>query len=172
MLTNLARALLLVCVAAIVGIAAGCGGDDDSGGGSEPLGLTQEGGGTTDTAGGEGGAIPGLASSGECRQLAELGAKLGEAISGTNQSDIESQVGFFQEFADQAPEEIRSDFQVLADAYSKIAEAVADANLQSGEQPDPEALQKLQDATSSLDEERLAEASANVEKWVRENCQE
>jgi hypothetical protein len=39
MVTKLAHVLLLICVAALVGLA-GCGGDDDSGGGGNPLGLT------------------------------------------------------------------------------------------------------------------------------------
>jgi cell fate (sporulation/competence/biofilm development) regulator YlbF (YheA/YmcA/DUF963 family) len=98
---------------------------------------------------------------------------LGQATSGASGSeDVEEQVRLFEEFANQTPEDVRDDFRVLAEEYKKIAQALADAKLQSGEQPDPEALQKLQEAFQSVDQKRLEEANTNIQKWTEENCRE
>ena len=40
-----------------------------------------------------------------------------------------------QKFADEAPEDIQDDFQTLADAYSKIADALDGVDLSSGDTP-------------------------------------
>ena len=172
MATKLARILGLAVVAALVAIGAGCGGDDDSGGGG-PLGAATtaaEPSATTETSEGSGGALPGLGSD-ECNKLARLGAEFSQAMTGAaNSKDVEEQVRLFEDFADQTPEDVRDDFQVLAEEYSKIAQALSDANFQSGEQPDPEAVQKFQEAMQSVDQKRLDEATTNIEQWMKENC--
>jgi hypothetical protein len=166
MTTKLARVLLLALVAGI--LAAGCGGDDDSGGeGGAPVTQASEGG---DEGGGTEG-LPGIASGDDCLQLASLGATLSQALSGGNTDDLEKQAQFFEEFADNTPEEVRDDFQTLAEFYSKLTKALADADVQPGQEPDPEALQALQEAATSIDQKELEAATANIEKWVKENCQ-
>ncbi len=175
MTTKLARVLLLVLVLALLAIAAGCGGDDDDDEGDDAAAVTQtsgdgSGGDEEATEDDDGEDASGLASD-ECEELAELSTKMGEAFGGTGGSDdIQEQAEFFEDFADETPEEIREDFQVIAEAYTKLADALEDADFQAGEQPDPEAIQKLQEATQSLDQERLNEASANIQKWTEENC--
>ena len=172
MTTKLARVLLLVLVLALLAVAAGCGGDDDDEGDDAAAVTQTSGDGSDDDAmeDDDGEDASGLASD-ECEELAELSTKMGEAFSGTGGSDdIQEQAEFFEDFADETPEEIREDFQVIAEAYTKLADALEDADLQAGEQPDPEAIQKLQEATQSLDQERLNEASANIQKWSEENC--
>jgi hypothetical protein len=173
MITKLSRPLLLALLAAVLTFAAGCGGDDD---GADAVGSTEEPAQTVGTVGttteeSDEQPLAGAASADDCRELAELGATLSQAMSGGgNTDDLEQQAKFFEDFADRTPDEVRDDFQVLAEAYTKIAGALADANLQSGQQPDPEALQKLQEATSSIDQARLNEANANIQKWVAANC--
>jgi hypothetical protein len=77
---------------------------------------------------------------------------------------------FFDEFAEEAPDEIREDFQVLADAYEAYAEAIEGIDLQSGQTPDAEALQQLQEALTSIDQEEVTAASERISAWANENC--
>jgi hypothetical protein len=150
----------------------GCGGDDDSGDDGVP-GITQASDKGNSSGGDEkgGGGLPGIASGDDCEQLTSLGETLSQALSAGDANDLEKQAQFFEDFADNTPEEIRDDFQTVAEFYSKLTKALADADVQPGEQPDPEDIQALQEAATSVDQERLTEASTNIEKWVKENCQ-
>jgi hypothetical protein len=105
----------------------------------------------------------------DCLELGKVGAAVSSALSGSG-ADTEDTVNFFNEFADRAPEEIRDDFQIIADAYAKIAEALGDVNLAAGETPSPEALQKLQEVSSQINQAEVTEASNNISAWVQENC--
>ncbi len=49
-------------------------------------------------------------------------------------------IDVFQEFADQAPEEIRDDFQVLAQAYAEYVKVVGELDLQPGVVPSADEL--------------------------------
>jgi hypothetical protein len=60
--------------------------------------------------------------------------------------DVDQVSEFFDEFSERAPEEIRDDFRVLADAYAAYAEVIADLQLEPGETPDAEGLQRMQEA--------------------------
>ena len=76
----------------------------------------------------------------------------------------------FDEIADQVPEEIRDDYQVLADNFQELADALKGIDLASGETPSPEALAKLQELSASLDTPEVQQATENIEAWARENC--
>ena len=158
--------VLLLAVLALA--AAGCGGDDD---GDEAAGTTEtaivEETETTDddsTTTEAGGAL-----GGECAEFAGLSAKLSQALGGTS-GDLESATGVFDELADQVPDEIRDDYQVLAENFSKLAEALKDVDLSAGATPSPEDLAKIQEVTQSLDSAEVQEASQNIEAWASENC--
>jgi hypothetical protein len=107
----------------------------------------------------------------ECQDLIEASASLSQALgaSGTD-SDLDDVSTFFEEFAEEAPDEIREDFQVLAEAYEAYAEAIEGIDLQSGQPPDPEALQQLQEALASIDQEEVAAASERISAWTNDNC--
>ena len=158
-------ALLLLALAA-------CGGGDDESS-SDTTAAETVAAATTEseepTQSGESSGTPDFASAANCQELGQLGAAVSSALSGTG-SDTEDTVEAFSQFADKAPEEIRDDFQVLADAYSKIAEALGDVNLAAGETPGPEALQKLQEVSSQINQAEVTEASNNITAWVQENC--
>ncbi len=77
---------------------------------------------------------------------------------------------FFEEFADNAPEEIRADFLVMAKAWEVYADVLPDLQVDPGETPDPEALAKLQQAIASIDQEEFAAASERITAWTTENC--
>ena len=69
-----------------------------------------------------------------------------------------------QKFADEAPEDIRDDFQTLADAYSKIADALDGVDLGSGETPPAEA---AREAGAALAGDRLGQAQRGRSEHLR-----
>ena len=172
------RAILLAALAGVLLAAAACGGDDDesaadtqtpaaetSGSGDDA--TTDE----TETASSDDddSDTSGLAGSEECRELVTLGSKVTEALGGSGDANLEETQEFLDGFADDAPEEIRDDFEVIAEAYGKIAEALEGVDLTSTT-PDPEALAKLQELSSEIDQAELQEANTNITAWVTENC--
>ena len=76
----------------------------------------------------------------------------------------------FDELAEQVPEEIRDDYQVLADNFKEFADALKGVDLASGKTPDAETLAKLQEAATSLDSAEVQQASKNIEAWAQANC--
>jgi hypothetical protein len=107
--------------------------------------------------------------SGECAEFAGISTKLAESLSGQN-ADLESASKAFNEIADQVPDEIKADYQVIAENFAKIAEALKGVDLQSGETPGPEALAKLQELAGSMDSAEVQQASQHIEAWVQKNC--
>jgi hypothetical protein len=171
------RAIVLAALGALLLTAAACGGDDDESAADTQAAAaattsdadeatTAE---ETETAE-ESSETPDFAGSAECRELVELGTKVSQALGGTGGPELENTQEFLDEFADEAPEEIRDDFQVIAEAYGKIAEALQDVDVSAGAQPDPEALAKLQELSQELDQAELEEANQNITAWVEENC--
>jgi hypothetical protein len=71
-------------------------------------------------------------------------------------------------FVAQAPTEIRPDFQVLADFWSKYAGIMARANYDFMQlAQDPEFQQLAGDSASDA---RLQQATTNIQNWVQRNC--
>jgi hypothetical protein len=113
--------------------------------------------------------IAGLVAGGKCKDLANLGQKYSQALSGAgNSQDLEKSAEVLQEFADEAPSEIKADFQVLADYLTKIVDVVG--NLKPGDTPSATQLQKLQELGTSIDTQKLTQASQNITAWVAKNC--
>ena len=173
------RRLAVLLLAALALLVAGCGGDD---GGDEAAGTTDtavvEDTDSTETTEGSTTATDeesttsdddGVALEGECARFAGLSAKLQQAVSGTS-GDLESATEVFEEIADQVPEEIRDDYEVLAANFRELAEALKGIDLTSGQAPSAEALQKLQEVASKLDTPEARKATENIEAWARENC--
>jgi hypothetical protein len=114
-------------------------------------------------------ALGGLVASGKCKDLANLGQKYSQALGGgAGTTDLKKTSQILQEFADKAPSEIKSDFQVVADYMSKIAEVAG--NLKPGQTPDPATLAKLQKLATSIDSQKLTAASQHISAWVAKNC--
>lgn len=113
--------------------------------------------------------LSGLASSANCKQLANLGAKYSQAFSGAaNANDLKRTGQLLEEFASKTPSDIRPDFKVVADAYSKVAGVIG--NLKPGTVPDAATLAKLQKAVAGLDQAKLTQASQHIATWVTQNC--
>jgi hypothetical protein len=105
---------------------------------------------------------------GKCAELAGLGSKLAAAMTGQN-ADVQDVSKLFDEVADQVPDEIKADWEVLAKNFSKIAEAMKGVDLSSGT-PDAQALAKLQQLATQLDSQEMQQAAAHIEAWAKENC--
>jgi hypothetical protein len=161
------KTLAVVIMGSLVLAVAACGGgNDEATSEADSSGTAAATATSSDTSSG----TPDFASTSNCQQLGELGAQVAAAMGGTGTADAQKTIDLFSEFADQAPAEIRDDFQVVADAYSKIADALGGVNVAAGETPDPEALQKLQEASSEIDQAKVTEATNNITAWVTENC--
>jgi hypothetical protein len=114
-------------------------------------------------------SLSGLASAKNCRDLANLSQKFSTAFSGSaNGADIKRQAALFEEFADKAPSDIRADFKVIADYFSKIADVAG--SLKAGATPDPATIAKLQKLSTEVDQAKLTQASQNISTWVQKNC--
>ena len=168
------RVLMIALVLAFALVGAGCGGDDEEGAGDTTTVevVTDE---TTDDTT-DGSTDPdvdiGDFVSGECQELVEASQALSAAFAaaGSGTENLDETSALFEEFAESAPEEIRADIAVLADAYAKYAEAFADIDIQAGETPDAETLAAIQQALSSIDQAEVTAASQRLSTWTTENC--
>jgi hypothetical protein len=164
------RAMTIVVVLVLALVGASCGGDDETAADTDTVvteteGITAEETTTDET------TDDGSFDTSECSELIAAAASVSTAFSGTEATDdAEETRAQFQEFADNAPDEIQDDLQVLVDAYELYADALADVDIQAGEVPDAAALQELQDAIASIDQAEVQEASANINAWTTANC--
>jgi len=113
--------------------------------------------------------LGGLASTKNCRELAELGQKFSAAFTGAaNAQDLKTEARLLKEFADRTPSDIRADFEVLADYMTKVADAAG--GLKAGETPDAATIAKLQKLSTQIDQAKLTAASTHISAWVQKNC--
>jgi hypothetical protein len=178
-----ARNLAALLVAALALVAAGCGGSSDEASSdtetvaaettteatttedttTEDMTTTEE----TTTQTSTGSDTSGL--SGKCAELAGLGSKLAAAMGGQD-AGVADVSQLFDELADEVPDEIKADWEVLAKNFAKIAEALKGVDLSSGQAPDAEALAKLQKLSATLDSQEVQQAAAHIEAWAQKNC--
>lgn len=182
------RARWLALLAIMILVIAACGGDDsDSGSGDESEETTEEtsdeteetsdetadtDGETDDT---EGETDDDDVASGDCGDFAEDLEALEDA--GASADDpaaaiaaLQDSADAFQDAVDSAPEEIRDDVQVLADAFSSIADDLEDLDLEALENTDdPEDLAAAFAALGPLFEafadQDVIEASLNIAQF-------
>ena len=91
------------------------------------------------------------------------------ALTGAGQ-DLAKTAELMKSFADQTPSEIRPDFQVLADAYAKVAAALKGVDLSSGKAPSADVIAKLSKLSSQIDTAKVSQASTNISTWATKNC--
>ena len=166
------RKLMVLLLAALAFAAAGCGGDDSSDASGDTDTTVVEETTTEETTAEETTAedtTEETTLSGKCAEFAGLGAKISQAMAGGN-AGLDEASGLFDELASQVPDEIKADFEVIAENFADIAEVMKDIDLAAGEQPSAEDLAKLQELTSSLNSAEVTQASANIQKWTEENC--
>jgi hypothetical protein len=110
--------------------------------------------------------------SGDCKKLAEAGQQFAQSMSSatTDKEKLEQAKQLYQSFVDKAPSEIKPDLQVLADAYSKIADAIGKIDIKPGQTPDAATIQKIQEALASIDNAKVQAATQHLSAWVTSNC--
>ena len=110
-----------------------------------------------------------FANSENCQEFASIGTRISDALTGTGAGNLEDAKEAFDELTAAAPDEIKDDFQVIADAYSKMVDALQGVDL-SDPNPDAATLQKLTQLGQDLDQPALTQASTNIATWAQENC--
>jgi len=174
--------MIAVTVVALALFGVGCGGGDESAADTDTTAITE----TTETEetttdetttdeteDGEAETdASGSFATEDCLEAIGAFSKLGQALaaSGSSTDDVEESSRIFQAFADAAPDEIREDFRVLADAYTAYIEVVSGLDLQPGEIPSAEQLQELQQAAEPFNRPEVIAASDRVSAWTTANC--
>jgi ABC-type glycerol-3-phosphate transport system substrate-binding protein len=167
---------VLVLVVALALLAAGCGGgSNESAATTETTTAadttTTETTTTSETTSGETTDTTDLSSvlgNKDCLALASVGATMAKAFAGTN--GVSGDTAELDALASKVPEEIRADVETLAQAFSQYASKLKDIGITPGTTPSADQLQQLQSALTSLDQQKLTEASARIEAWSKKNC--
>jgi len=163
---------IVVAVMALVLAVAGWGGSEESSATTDTAVVTETTGEettteeTTTTDATETDITGGLPSA-DCLQLISALASLGSAFVAPG-GDTTDTSQFFDQF--EAPEEIRADFQVLAEAYAAYAAAIQDVGLEAGQTPTADQLQQYQEALSQVDQRGVDAASERIGTWASTNC--
>ncbi len=126
---------------------------------------------STETTSTEASGLAGL--SGECKDLAEAGQKFSAAIASSSSGgsgDPEATAAAFKEFAEQAPDELKDDFGVLAKVIAIYAAALKDIDFKPGSTPTPAQIAKLTKLGQSLNSADVQKASTAIAAWGQENC--
>lgn len=96
---------------------------------------------------------------------------MGQAFTGrTPAADTRAYAAVLQRLAKTAPTDVRADFGVLADAYTKIASAVAAVYTGPGATPTSDQLKKLAAVGNELNTGAVDHAASNVNVWLQQNC--
>jgi len=166
------RLLTIAVVIALALVGAGCGGDDETSAEGDDVAIETT---TDDTTTDETTTDDDTGdfdfASGECRDLVDASAELSQAFGAAGQDgDLDDVSDLFDEFAENAPDEVRDDFAILAEAYESYADVFADIDVDPGETPDAEALARLQEALASIDQAEVTAASQRIETWAEQNC--
>jgi len=164
---------LAVLVLALTLVAAGCGGSDESAATDETTveeTTTEET--TTEETTTEGSTdttdLSGILGDEDCLALASVGATFAQAITGATDEEA---AAAFQKLADEVPDEIKADVQVLADWFADYAAKLKDIGIEAGQTPSADQLQQLQVALVATNQEELTAASQRLEAWTQANCQ-
>jgi hypothetical protein len=172
---------VLLAVILTFSLAAACGGDDDSTDASDTSAADDDDTTTTDDDSDDSGVddvsafFDALGDEG-CQGLYSLYASVFAGLGNPN-GELGDTNQYFRELADNAPDEIADDFEVLADYMRRYFEALEDAGVDFDDPDsvnDPEAAQKYIEALTELSEDvdssELEEASNNINDWAQEEC--
>jgi hypothetical protein len=165
---------LAVLVMTLAIVAAGCGGGDDSAASDETTveGTTTSDDTTTseDTTSDEttdAGDLSGILDDEDCLKLASIGATFAQAITGATDEEAAEA---FQNLANEVPDEIRADVQVLADWFADYSAKVKDIGIEAGKTPTAAQIQQLTAALAGTNQEEVTAASERLGTWANENC--
>lgn len=164
--------LLLVLLAlALTVVASGCGGSDSESSGTTTDTTTLTDTTTEETTTGEATDetdLSGVLADEDCLALASVGATFAQAISGATDEEAAEA---FQKLADEVPDEIKADVQILADWFAEYTAKLKDIGIEAGQTPSADQLQQLQAAIAATNQDELTAASQQrLEAWTQENC--
>ena len=145
------RVLTIAVVLLLALLGAGCGGgDDESSGDGDETTIAAD----------------------DCQALVQASSSLTQAFAaaGGANPDAEEANDLLDEWAENAPDEIRPDIEVLAQAYGTYVAALDEVDFQEGQAPSADELAQFQTAISSIDQQAVTEASQNLSEWSSENC--
>lgn len=94
---------------------------------------------------------------------------------GSSAGGVEFTADYFQEFADRAPAEIRSDMQLFADAFGEFWETLEDLGFdytdpQSMASMDQATIAELESAAALLDTDEVQQAADNIAAFFEREC--
>ena len=180
------RRLLTLALIPLLLFLVACGGDDDDdgdAGGDQPSASDSGGSGDSDSSDGDGDSDANVddaeAILENCPELISMfGAfSAGGFAGGSSNTDIdfEEAVEVFQNAAANAPDEIKADMEVLAEAFATFYTTLEDVGVDLADPASFAALDasqqaELQTALESLSGPELEEASANLDAYFTENC--
>ena len=162
-------------LAAIVIVVAGCGGGGHNSATTTSSTTTAAAAkakstATTAAAAAAAAGFAGLATSANCRQLADLSAQYAQALQGASSTSVAKTSAVLKEFADKTPSAIRPAFQTVAADYAKVADALHGVNLKAGSVPDAAAMAKLAKLGSEINTTQLTQAETKIGTWAQKNC--
>jgi hypothetical protein len=160
---------ILVLVVLAVAVAAGCGSSKKSSTTTTTAATTTAAAATTTTSS-SGSGLSGLATAGNCRDIAGLEANLANAITGSGTTDVQKTSALLKQFADHAPSDIRPDFEIVAAAYAKVADALKGANFSAGQTPSAAEIAKLEKLGTQINSTKLQQAATHITAWAQNNC--
>jgi hypothetical protein len=160
----IATALLLVVLALA---AAGCGGGGKKSTTAAAAASTSTAAATTQSSGTTTGGAS-TTKSKSCAQLTSLANRVSAAFQNTNPKNIQQNARILKQFADQTPDEVRPDFELLADDVQKIADSLH--GVKNPNSPTPAERQKIQQAAGSIDQAKLQTAIRHITVWSQKNC--
>ncbi|MGH3065719.1 MAG: hypothetical protein ACRDOF_05380 [Gaiellaceae bacterium] len=162
---------VIVMVVALTVAGVGCGGGDESASGdTTATETTTEETTTEETTTEETTTEPdlsGVLADEDCQKLLGVGAAFAQAISGATDEEA---AAAFQNLADDVPDEIKADVQVLADWFTEYAAKVKDIGIEAGQTPTADQVQQLVAALSTTNQEEVTAASERLGVWANENC--
>jgi hypothetical protein len=119
-------------------------------------------------------SAPTFASAKNCQALAGIAAKAAAAIeaSGNATDVLKTEAAEMQALAQEAPSDIRGDFQTFSTAFSGFLQALQNAGYKLGSKTPPTAAQALAfaKAAKSFNTPKLKQAALHLQAWARQNC--
>ena len=162
-----------ISLAAIVIVVAGCGGGGHNSAttSSTVTAAAAKAKSTATTAAAAAAAgFAGLATTGNCRQLADLSAQYAQALQGASSASVAKTSAVLKQFADKTPSNIRPAFETVASDYAKVASALQGVHLKSGSVPNAAAMAKLAKLGSEINTTQLTQAETKIGTWAQKNC--
>jgi hypothetical protein len=123
---------------------------------------------STSTTGTSTSALGAFASSGNCAKVIALEQNAAKITSGQGADTIKNEAAAIKLIADNAPSDIKPDFEVYSQWVQKVAAIVG--NLKPGESPSASQIAQLAALETSSTTSNFATAAAHIGAWVAQNC--